>query len=105
MFSDLRPEFRPWATWLYRVAEFNRLRPRVTSTYRSFSQQERLYRDYLQGRSRYPAARPGASLHNFGLAFDMVSDNLEGLGHVWESVGGRWGGRFRDPIHFDTGWG
>lgn len=103
MFRDLDPRFAPWAEWLYRTAEVNRLAPRVTSTYRSMAEQQRLYDRYRAGRSAYPAARPGCSTHNYGLAFDLVAHNLEGLGRLWESVGGRWGGRFRDPIHFDTG--
>jgi len=27
----------------------------------------------------------------------------EAVGLLWESWGGRWGGRFNDEIHFDTG--
>ena len=103
MFRDLHPGLAPWATWLYDVAELNGLRPRITSTYRSVATQARLYERYRAGQSKLPAAPPGRSLHNYGMAFDMVADNLDGLGAVWESVGGRWGGRFRDPVHFDTG--
>lgn len=99
MFSDLHPEFRPWARWIYGVALDNGLQPRVTSTYRSISRQARLYNEYRAGRRELPAAPPGRSLHNFGLAFDMVAINLPGLGHVWQGVGGRWGGE-RDPVHF-----
>lgn len=102
-FGELHRDFEPWARWLYQTAELNGLRPRVTSTYRSIAKQEQLYRDYLAGRSKLPAARPGYSLHNYGLAFDMVSEDNKWLGEVWESVGGRWGGRFGDPVHFDTG--
>lgn len=29
-------------------------------------------------------------------------DQLELAGRVWESWGGRWGGRFGDPIHFEV---
>lgn len=102
VFSDLDPRFRPWARWLYKTAETYGLRPRVTSTYRSLSEQRRLYNLYLRGQHPLPVAPPGASLHNYGLAFDMVSANQEWLGVVWEAVGGRWGGRFRDPVHFSV---
>jgi D-alanyl-D-alanine dipeptidase len=86
------------------VARANGLNPHVTSIYRSRATQERLYRDYLDGKSRYPAAPPGHSKHEFGQAFDMtVNDEryLQPLGVLWESWGGRWGGRFNDPIHFE----
>jgi len=33
---------------------------------------------------------------------DMVADHLEWLGQVWEAAGGKWGGRFKDPIHFEV---
>jgi len=99
MFGDLDPAFRPWARWLYQVAIVNDLQPRVTSTYRSISQQARLYNEYRAGRRQLPAAPPGRSLHNFRLAFDMVAIDLRALGNLWTSVGGRWGGE-RDPVHF-----
>lgn len=103
LFGDLHPELQPYASWLYRVAEAYQLRPRVTSTYRSVATQTRLYNRYLSGQSPYPAAPPGRSLHNFGLAFDMVSENNQWLGAVWQSIGGRWGGTFGDPVHYDVG--
>jgi len=105
-FRRLRPELRPWATALFDVATRFRLAPRVTSTFRSLSEQRLLYEKFLRGQSRFPAAPPGRSRHNFGLAFDMIANTPEGqdfLGRVWESWGGRWGGRFNDVIHFDTG--
>ena len=105
-FSRLDPNLRPWADALFEVARTYGLRPRVLSTFRSFSQQERLYRDWISGRRTTPAAPPGRSLHNFGHAFDLKTnhaDSQEWLGQVWEAWGGRWGGRFNDPNHFDTG--
>lgn len=78
----------------------------VTSVVRSRKTQERLYRNYLSGRSKYPAAPPGTSKHELGLAFDAVVEprsdaNQRRFGELWESWGGVWGGRFRDPIHFE----
>jgi hypothetical protein len=64
-----------------------------------------LYRRYVAGQSRYPAAPPGRSYHNFARAFDVDDrdpDQLVQMGAVWESWGGRWGGRFGDPIHFEA---
>jgi LAS superfamily LD-carboxypeptidase LdcB len=107
MFRDLHPQARPWFKWIYDAAEGAGLRPRITSTYRSMSTQRRLYERYRAGKSIYPAAPPGTSAHNYGLAVDMVVDQPERVGAVWEYWGGswaRWGGRFDDPVHFDIGW-
>lgn len=30
------------------------------------------------------------------------ADQLRAAGELWESWGGRWGGRFNDPIHFEV---
>jgi hypothetical protein len=66
-----------------------------------------LYRRFLAGQSRFPAAPPGNSAHELGLAFDLwVNDEsqLTDLGQVWESYfQGVWGGHFHDPIHFEAG--
>jgi hypothetical protein len=55
------------------------------------------------------------SLHLLGLAFDVQVEGVprdelhpyfwRWLGEWWESLGGRWGGRFStyDPNHFDVG--
>jgi len=104
MFTGLIPELRPFAQQLVMIAGSNRLQPRVTSTRRSFSTQARLYKLYLSGRSAYPVAPPGTSAHEFGYAFDVIVTPLEylnALGSLWESWGGKWGGRFRDPVHFE----
>lgn len=89
--------------YLYRVAVANGLHPRITSTVRTHADQARLYRAWLaRGKTGLPAAPPGRSNHQLGLAFDMVADNLPGLGALWESWGGKWGGRFNDPVHFEA---
>jgi len=105
-FRSLDPAIRQWAEALLEVAVAYRLGPHVLSTFRSFSEQQRLYEAYLRGESRNPVAPPGRSLHNYGHAFDLQVSTPEGqrwLGEVWEYWGGRWGGRFDDPNHFDTG--
>lgn len=104
--QHLQKDFRPWAEALYGVARRYGLQPTVTSTFRSLSEQRFLYERWKRGESPYPAAAPGRSLHNYALAFDLQVNSDAGqdwLGAVWESWGGRWGGRFNDPIHFDTG--
>lgn len=69
--------------------------------------------------AEHNAAVGGASrsLHLRGLAFDLriaglPRDQVPGwvwtaLGEAWESIGGRWGGRFSPPDvnHFDVGLG
>lgn len=85
----------------------------VTSARRDRAQQQKLYDDYLSGRSKFPAAPPGQSTHGAGLAFDLQLGGItpgkkppypwqyQVAGEVWEALGFTWGGRFDDPIHFD----
>lgn len=97
----------PWAKYLYSLGKQYDGRLVVTSARRSIAKQQRLYNDYLRGISKIPAAPPGRSLHQLGLAFDMARIGkdplndplLNWLGAVWTSWGGRWGGQ-RDPVHF-----
>jgi hypothetical protein len=103
-FNNLVPELRPYAEALMSALNDAGLNPRVTSVLRSIADQKRLYEAYIAGRSKYPAAAPGRSPHNYGWAFDIaVNDDsyLQDAGELWESWGGTWGGRFRDPIHFE----
>jgi LAS superfamily LD-carboxypeptidase LdcB len=105
-FQGLIPELQPYATALYSLASQYRLAPRITSVRRSLAEQQILYERYLRGDAAFTAAPPGRSLHNYGHAFDLVVNSPEAqawLGKVWEAWGGRWGGRFKDPVHFDTG--
>lgn len=98
--SDVRPYFEA----LWTAATYYDRAARITSTIRSRAEQARLYRRYLAGLSRFPAAPPGSSLHEKGLAIDIVagSDTLRTLGREWQSLGPqfRWGGD-SDPIHFE----
>lgn len=96
---------RPYADSLIEIARANGYAVVVTSARRSTSKQRQLYRRWQQGLSPYPVARPGTSTHELGIAFDLdvrPRDGLARLGRLWESWGGRWGGRFNDPIHFDA---
>jgi len=107
--STLVRDAVPIAKQLLAIAHGAGLAPRCTSARRSSADQARLYRDWKAGRSRFPAAPPGASLHEQGLAFDLALDvaepyrswGLRALGELWERAGFTWGGRFNDPIHFD----
>lgn len=86
----------------------------VTSVARSPQKQLELWRRCMAGQSRFPAAAPGSSPHELGIAFDiMLTPPGPGVpearahawyrpaGEAWERAGLRWGGRFRDSIHFD----
>lgn len=96
----LDPRLKPWAQWLISAWPY----VQVTSTLRTRDEQAALYAAYLNGASKYPAAPPGTSYHEYGLAWDMVAEPeiLNALGALWESVGGTWGGRGGDPIHFQV---
>jgi len=103
----LSPWLTPYAEWLLYVAKHNDSRFVVTSARRSRQDQERLYARYLSGQSGIPAAPPGRSAHEWGLAFDVARIGIDPLtdpllaavGRYWNSLGGRWGGA-RDPVHF-----
>lgn len=102
--ASLQPWLQPYAKWLLSVAPSVGARSlRVTSVKRSRAQQVSLYRDFLAGRARYPVARPGTSKHEYGLAFDMVTEPYSALwplGELWKKAGGFWSAS--DPIHFES---
>jgi LAS superfamily LD-carboxypeptidase LdcB len=68
----LHEGLRPAAEWALAYAAAYGIRPLVTSTYRSWTEQLALRERYEAGISPYPAARPGYSAHNYGLAWDSV---------------------------------
>src|SRR5260370_11128406 len=103
---SLAANLQPYAYALVDTAAESGWSPRVTSARRSHREQSFLYRRYLAGLSAYPAAPPGHSAHELGLAIDLIVTPYEALGELgalWESWGGRWGGRGQDPIHFESG--
>lgn len=90
MFDGLQPWLRPYAIWLYQVAQLNGLQPRITSVYRSFERQRVLRERWERGESQLYAALPGESKHQYGLAFDMVTRDNTALGNLWRQMGGKW---------------
>lgn len=78
----MHPDVRPHAEYSHKIARAYGLSPIVTSTYRSWANQTKLYAKHLrcvqEGRfpsppdCRYPANRPGDSSHNHGLSWDSV---------------------------------
>jgi len=107
--SKLDREFRPFADALLEAARAIDKRFVFTSTFRSRSDQQRLYSRWMKGQSPFPALPPGRSQHERGLAVDMVRLNiapaedelLAELGEAWRSAGGVWGGSV-DPVHFEA---
>jgi len=105
--GTLQPALIPWAKWIYAVGKYYDGRLVVTSARRSRAKQAELRRRWEMGLSNIPANRPGTSLHEHGLAFDLARIGrdplgdplLDWLGKVWEYYGGRHGGE-RDPVHF-----
>ena len=103
--DDLQPWLVPYARYLLDVARYNGLNVTVTSVRRSRAQQQHLYDRWRRGVTDIPAAPPGSSLHEHGLAFDLVVNSdyrgpaQAALGRFWQSMGGRWGGAV-DPVHF-----
>ncbi|MCI0372640.1 MAG: D-alanyl-D-alanine carboxypeptidase family protein [candidate division NC10 bacterium] len=98
------PWLVPYAAYLFDTAAGAGLRPRVTSVFRTRQDQARLWDRYQRGLSRLPAAPPGRSKHERGLAFDMTVQPPElaaAVGRLWQQMGGRWGGQ-RDPVHFEA---
>jgi hypothetical protein len=70
--------YEPWRKWcefVLEVASARGFAPTVTSGFRSYSEQKRLYDAYRTGRSRIVAAPPGHSAHESGLAMDVVAGN------------------------------
>lgn len=102
--SSLLPHLRGPAADLVAIGRASGWDLVVVSAYRTKAEQKRLV--------------PGAGLpkatnsrHTERRAFDLgirgvpwrdVDPRLwRELGELWEDAGGRWGGRFGDPVHFD----
>jgi len=105
--NTLQPWLRPYAQYIHWLGKQYDGRLVVTSAKRSSAKQAELRWKWESGQSPIPANKPGTSLHEFGLAFDMArlgvdplaDPLLDWLGAVWEHMGGRHGG-IRDPVHF-----
>lgn len=100
-FAGLEPTFIPDAERLWKYAVAAGLEPRLTSTYRNRRTQARMYRQWLRGDWPLPVAPPGTSVHQYGLAMDLVSRDNAHLGSIWEKMGHTWGGS-GDPVHFEA---
>lgn len=96
------PRLQYFAEALIYYASYYGFSPRVTSGVRTRTEQTRLYQRYISGGSVLPAAPPGHSKHEYGLAVDIMANSSEGLawmGRVWKSWGLTWSPT--DPVHFE----
>ncbi len=114
--DKLMPGFAARVEELFDRAEAEGIGIEITSTYRSSADQAQLYQDYRRRLADFragnrasaglPAAPPGQSYHEVGLAVDVVTDPPDAIERVAEiaaELGLRWGGDFGDPVHFDAG--
>lgn len=72
----------------------------ITSGFRTYAQQEALYRAWLEGRNPYPANRPGTSKHEKGEAVDITPAGDPLIVETMRLLGLKWKGT-RDPVHFE----
>ena len=117
--KTLHPQLRNKAREFLNKAERQGIMLRVTSAFRTYEQQDKLY---AQGRTTSGSivtnARGGYSNHNFGTAFDVVQiingkadyDNADWdkIGQIGKSIGFKWGGdwqSFIDKPHFEMTFG
>jgi hypothetical protein len=113
MASTRTMDFRvqPTADAFIRFLEQHGVRVTVTSARRDASEQRKLYDCYRRtgcsncrrGPGCFPAAPPGRSTHDRGIAMDLHLDPpvYSQAGAIWKRLGFTWGGDFDDPIHFD----
>lgn len=99
LFRGLVEGLVPHATALYEAAALAGLRPRVTSVFRTRQQQAALYERFVRGLAHFPAAPPGRSAHERGLAFDMVVSDPAAVGAAWNAAGGFWSPK--DYVHYE----
>lgn len=73
-----------------------------TSGYRSYQEQQQLYQARLS--NKYPVAKPGTSMHETGLAFDLdIPVSFDSwIAYLAPLAGLKWGGTFSRPdrVHF-----
>lgn len=117
LLAGLDPSIAPRATELLSNAASQGLNLVITSGFRSFDEQDKLF---AQGRTApgpiVTGVRGGDSLHNYGLAFDVAVVDDSGkpswpddsalwnrIGALGKALGLRWGGDFTTPdrTHFE----
>lgn len=102
-FPGLEPWLVPYAEEAFRRAAKLNIRPRLTSSRRSWGEQEELYANYQRGLSRFPANPPGESPHQYGVAWDSVVTPAEQP--LWDQIRASLGWKLyaNDPVHAEWG--
>lgn len=95
----LSPSVRTHAELTLEWARYYGIPVTITSTYRSWNEQQTLYSRYLRGESRWPAAAPGQSAHNWGLAWDSFVRPTDQPAWNWLRRALGWNVPERDEIH------
>lgn len=108
---------------IFNIEKQTPFRVQINSAYRSFSEQMRVQNENQAMVPPKPAANPGSSYHNYGLAIDMslFSKTVDSVSYgfnksvaqwkqtdviaISDKLGLRWGGTFSSPdvVHFDMG--
>jgi len=94
-----QPEVQAAEHRLERLARRAGITFTVTSRFRSIGKQIELFKRFKAGKSQFPVAVPGLSTHNYGVAFDAVSNNQQKLGQLAAKADLVWAGP-RDRVHF-----
>lgn len=98
--NQLDPVLRPYAAHLVAWIFAQDPHARITSVYRSYDDQLRLWLN--RHNNPYPVAPPGRSYHQYRRAWDIVArpEVLRAAGAAWKSWGGTWSES--DIIHFQA---
>jgi peptidoglycan L-alanyl-D-glutamate endopeptidase CwlK len=116
--AQLHPLIQPYVKQFILNAQQQGIELRVVSGYRTFAEQDALY---AQGRTTsgqiVTNAKGGQSLHNYGLAVDVVQMingqpmwdyNLDAISAIGKQLGFEWGGdwtSFKDYAHYQMTFG
>lgn len=116
--ANLHPLIQPYVKQFILNAQQKGIELRVVSGYRTFAEQNALYE---QGRTTsgqiVTNANGGQSLHNYGLAVDVVqiidgnpmwNYNLDNISAIGKQLGFEWGGdwtSFKDYAHYQMTFG
>lgn len=71
-FAGMDPRLRAHAEATVAFAERYGIVPTIISVRRSYEEQQKLWQNYLAGKSKWPANPPGDSAHEYGVAFDAT---------------------------------
>lgn len=98
--ANLHPQVLRVVRALPKISKAYGVPTKITSAYRSPQKQLQLYKRYLAGQMPYVVAPPGKSLHEKGLAIDIVTPDPAKLASILAQVGFKWAGK-ADPVHFE----